>query len=239
MNILWLRLDKNQYTTVADFVLDIRRVFANCLRYNAEAANPLRIVAREMLISAEALMIYFLQVGGAHVLPYSPLLSCWKMVVDGLDHLLTLTTSEGHLLAHYFLHPPSYYFGGIYPTDYLIKVSTPMDVGTITTKLIEGTYQALDDITRDIELIHSNCSSYYKGNDGPERENTVSMISQALKVGQILLAKIQPLHTSDRTAPGSKNLIDVQKPPNSILHRVLKELRATSFTDKFTKVSLV
>jgi len=233
------RLDKNQYKTVAEFAMDIRRIFANCLRYNSEAANPLRAVAREMMTSAEALMIYFLKFGGEQVIPYPPLLSCWTKVVDALDQLLTVTTSDGHLIAHYFLHPPSsYFFRGTYPMDYLEKIPTPMDLGTVTSKLMEGAYQTLDDLIRDIELIHSNCSLYYKDKEGPDRENTL-IIGQALKVGQILVGKIQPLKTLERSAPGSKNLVDIKKPPQTILKRVLQDLRATSFTDKFTKVGFL
>jgi len=224
---------------VAEFVLDIRRVFGNCLRYNSEAANPLRVVAREMLISAEALMIYFLKPGGEQSLPYPPLLHCWRKVVDALDHLLTLTTSDGHLIAHYFLHPPSYYFGGTYPSDYLEKISTPMDLGTITSKLIEGSYSSVEDLIRDVQLIPTNCSVYYKDKDGPERGNTLIMIDQAQKVGQGLLGKIQPLLNMARSIPRLDNLVDIKKPPQTILHRVLKELRATSFTDKFTKVRCI
>ena len=189
-----------------------------------------------MLISAETLMVFFLKFGGQHVFPYPPLLYCWRKIIDTLDHTLALTTTDGHLTAHYFLHPPSYYFGGTYPLDYSEKISTPMDLGTITSKLIEGSYQTLDVLIRDVQLIPTNCSLYYKDKDVPERE---IMMSQSQKVGQYLLGKIQPLFNLDRPVPGPKYLVDVKKPPHSILNRILKELRATSFTDKFTKVGAI
>mmetsp|Transcript_30399 Transcript_30399/g.44991 ORF Transcript_30399/g.44991 Transcript_30399/m.44991 type:complete len:113 (+) Transcript_30399:1150-1488(+) len=47
------KLERDSYSTATDFVLDLRRVFGNCLRYNTTKQDSLRPVAVDMLKTAE------------------------------------------------------------------------------------------------------------------------------------------------------------------------------------------
>ena len=136
------KLDKNEYQTVAHFVLDLRRIFGNCFRYNTSIKDRLRPVAGELLQTAEDLMVTFLVRGqkpGGNMNGelYPPILYCWELCIKVLNTLFNLTNpDDGQATALYFLHPVSFYFGGQLPPDYLSMVKKPMDFGTITSKYV-------------------------------------------------------------------------------------------------------
>jgi len=131
------KLDRNEYSTVAQFVLDLRRIFANCLRFNTSMKDRLRPLAAELLATAEDLSVTFLITG--QKLPasdvYPPLLYCWSFCIKVLNTLFNLTNPcDQQPTVLYFLHPVTMYCGGQYPPDYLTLVKKPMDFGTITSK---------------------------------------------------------------------------------------------------------
>ena len=136
------KLDKNEYKTVAQFVLDIRRIFANCLRFNTSMKDQLRPVAVDLQATAEDLMTTFLVRGqklptGNPADLYPPLLYCWSFCIKVLNTLFNLTNPvDGQPTVLYFLHPVTMYCGGQYPPDYLNLVKRPMDFGTITSKYV-------------------------------------------------------------------------------------------------------
>lgn len=67
--------------------------------------------------------------------------------------------------------------------DYLDKVSTPMDFGTIMSRLQEGEkagwkkchYLKTENVLRDVQLVFDNCFAY---NDGPGDEVTRELCSE-------------------------------------------------------------
>lgn len=126
------RIDKDEYTTVAEFVRDLRRTFANCFRYNTsisdlKSTDGFRPVATKMLTHAEEYLAFFIGRTEAPNMVYPKLLYCWKICLSVLDTLLLLTNPEDGLqTAHFFLHPVSFFFGGSFPPEYLQKVSTPI-----------------------------------------------------------------------------------------------------------------
>lgn len=135
------KLDKNEYRNVGQFVLDLRRIFANCLRFNTSMKDRLRTMSVELLSTTEDLQVAFLirgqnpplQAGAPDV--YPPLLYCWSFCIKVLNTLYNLTNpSDGAPTVLYFLHPVTCYCGGQYPPDYLTLVKKPMDFGTITSK---------------------------------------------------------------------------------------------------------
>ena len=136
------KLDKNEYKTVAQFVLDIRRIFANCLRFNTSMKDRLRPLAVDLQATAEDLMTTFLVRGqklptGNPADLYPPLLYCWSFCIKVLNTLFNLTNPvDGQPTVLYFLHPVTMYCGGQYPPDYLNLVKRPMDFGTITSKYV-------------------------------------------------------------------------------------------------------
>ena len=137
------KLEKNEYKTVAHFVLDMRRMFANCLRFNTSMKDRLRPIAVDLLSTAEDLMATFLIREGQQqrlntvetTNVYPPLLFCWSFCIKVLNTLFNLTNpSDGQPTVLYFLHPVTMYCGGQYPPNYLNVVKRPMDFGTITSK---------------------------------------------------------------------------------------------------------
>jgi Bromodomain len=154
------KIDKNQYKKLESFVTDLRRVFANALRYNTSIKDSLRPVAVECLEQAEILLLMFV----ARQAPqsYQPLLYCWKVCIGILDTLYNLVNpTDGQPMAYYFLHPVSVYCGGKFPPDYVEKVSKPMDFGTVTANLVEGKYQTAEAFATDCKLVLQNCQAYY------------------------------------------------------------------------------
>eukprot|EP01083_Nonionella_stella_P129431 392749_1 len=96
-----------------------------------------------MAQTSEDLMILFLPKTKKPM--YKKLLYCWKRCLEIIDDALALKNpDDGYPTVHYFLHPVSFYFGGVLPPDYLGKVKNPSDFGTITSKVLEGVYQNIE-----------------------------------------------------------------------------------------------
>ena len=237
-------MDKNLYPTVSDFVFDVRRVFANCLRFNAEAGNTFRPMSKEMITSAEDLMNLFIAKVETHGPVYPKLLYCWKTCLQLLDSIIALknvykNTDNEFPTAHYFLHPVSFYFKGPTPPEYDEKVKVPMDLGTITSKLFEGFHQTVDEFVADCHLVPANCRAFYG-----ERDDGAMYISQASILDKFMSQHLENLQRYDRSPPGidERNRflnappIKVLKPPKTFLTSMLQELRNSTYTDKFTKV---
>ena len=237
------KLDKGTYKNgIGDFCLDVRRIFANCLRYNTSIKDSLRPVAVEVLETAEKLFKAFFGPSsgpGIGTPPYPPLLFCWKLCIEILDTLYNLVNPiDGQPTVLYFLHPVSYYCGGSFPPGYLEKVITPMDFGTVTGKLIEGRYQTVEDFADDCRLVISNCHTYYNG-----REDGRIYLDQANRLNDCLTRQLDQLARYVRTSKGaSDRLRSVQpvvlpRPPQALLASLIQELRALKYTDKATKIT--
>lgn len=235
------KLDRNQYPTLSEFALDVRRIFSNCLRFNDNAENPLRPIACEMLSSAEIMMHLFIQQPEAAVPLYPKLLYCWKMCMQILDEILKLKNpDDGFPTAHFFLHPVSHFWGGKFKEDYKEKVTQPMDLGTVTAKLCDGTYQTVQAFIADCHLVPSNCKAYYS-----KRDDGTCFISQAERLSQFMSKKLETLLCYDVSVDGIKakkiatnpnSMKVLNKPPIAFFSNLLEELRGSTYTDKFTKV---
>jgi len=239
------------YTTDAEFVLDLRRIFGNCLRFNtSNGKDSLRPIAVETLEKVEQISNFFLAKSeftnkpAANVTPlYPSLLFCWKLCVNVIDTLYNLTNQEDkHHTAFYFMHPVTYYFGGALPTDYLNKAPRPMDFGTVTSQLMEGQYTSLDQFESDCELVLSNCMAYYGG----KAESKV-FCDQAARLNQVLQQQLDALNRYVKSSAGlaaqksarlgiSTSTL-LPKPPIPLLLTILAELRDQKYTDKMTKIT--
>jgi len=233
------RLDEDTYSTVSEFILDFRSIFGNCLRFNALAGDSFRPVAESMTRTTEDLMHLFVQSHCAKPL-YPKLLYCWKSCLQILDKALTLKNPEdGYPTAHYFLHPVSFYFGGQLPHEYLEKVRTPIDFGTITSRLFEGTYQTAQEFASDCRMVTTNCKAFYAGN-----QEGALFILQATRLEQFLAPLLDGLKRYDASQQGvnAKKLAqnpfieDLTKPPKSFMTSLLQFLRGVSYPDRATKV---
>ncbi len=236
------KLEKNQYTTIGEFVLDMRRIFANCLRFNTSVKDSLRPVAVDVLSAAEDLMAFFIAKPELPAVFYPQLIYCWKLCVSVLDTLCNLTNpNDGLPTAYFFLHPVSVYCGGNFPVDYLEKVPRPMDFGTVTSLLIEGHYQTVEAFAADCRLVVGNCMSYYGGRaDGRE------IIEQANRLNAILSQQLDALIRYDQSPTGAAAkssassytaTVKLEKPPEALLMSILAEMRLVQYTDKATQVT--
>jgi Bromodomain len=236
-------LDRGSYSTVAAFVLDMRRIFGNCLQYNTSIVkDSLRPVAVETSETAEQLMAYFLGKPEIPQQAFPPLLFCWKLCLSVLDTLYNLTNPDDKVpTAYFFLYPVSFYFQGHLPPDYLEKAPRPMDFGTITSKLVEGQYASVDQFEADCLLVIENCMAY----NGSKPENK-SFCQQATRLNETLQQQLEALNRYIKSPPGlaakraaelSVSTCTLPKPPIPLLSSVVQELRDIKYTDKQTKIA--
>eukprot|EP00586_Coscinodiscus_wailesii_P006030 CAMPEP_0172489522 /NCGR_PEP_ID=MMETSP1066-20121228/19577_1 /TAXON_ID=671091 /ORGANISM="Coscinodiscus wailesii, Strain CCMP2513" /LENGTH=1702 /DNA_ID=CAMNT_0013257455 /DNA_START=188 /DNA_END=5296 /DNA_ORIENTATION=+ len=246
LGTLAAKLEGDKYKKIADFVRDLRRIFANCLRYNTGRNDGFRPVATDVLEVAEESLALFLSKrtdstgsSSSSSIPYYPrLLHRWDVCVGVLNKLLDVTNpDDGHQTAHYFLHPPSFYFGGgELPKDYLAKVRTPMDLGSVTSKLIEGDYRSVGAFVADCCLVCKNCISYHTG-----KETGKSFIEQAKRLQRYMEQEMGSLMRFDPA--NHSEAASILENPNSpvprktLLVALLQDLRAAQYTDRFTKLS--
>jgi cell division septation protein DedD len=235
------KLEKNEYTSISAFALDLRRIFANCLRYNTSIKDSLRPVAVEALLTAEQLMTAFLAKPENPTVVYPPLLFCWKLCLSILDTLYNLTNPEdGQPTALYFLFPVSFYCGGQFPPDYLDKVSQPMDFGTVTAKLIEGQYLSVGEFEADCKLVIENCMAYYGGTaDGKvftDQANRLKVVLQQQMDALNRYMKSPAGAAAQRQAQLAVSSVHFPKPPIPVLLGIMEELKALKYIDKATKV---
>jgi Bromodomain len=249
------KLDKNSYKKLDHFVLDLRRVFANALRYNTSIKDSLRPLAVEGLQCAESLMLMFLArnftspSGGGTQYCYTPLLYCWNVCINIMDTLYNLVNpSDGQPMAYYFLHPVSVYCGGKFPPDYLDVVKKPMDFGTITANLVEGRYQTIESFSSDCRLVIQNCQTYYQGKD----EGRV-FVEQAMRINECLSTQLSQLARYDKSMKGeserrkvaqlfnpsriTQEMILPNQPPVALFLSIIEDMRALKYTDKGTKIT--
>lgn len=232
---------------MSDFVLDLRRIFANCLRYNtASSKDDLRAIARNILITTEQFLHLFItvglgsSVGSSKAASYPKLLYCWKTCLEIIDAILDLKNPDDTLqTVHYFLSPASFFFGGKLSQKYKDKVKSPMDFGTIQSNLIEGKYQNVDTFVHDCKLVTANCKMYYQS-----EENGETFIAQATRLEDFMLSRLDALVQYDRSEKGleakkialNPTAIKLLKPPNTFYSSMLDDLRSLTYTDKYTKV---
>ena len=252
------KLEKGLYKKLDAFVFDLRRIFANALRYNTSIKDSLRPLAVEGLQCTEQLFMMFLArncsvSGGSNSsasAPYTPLLYCWNVCINILDTLYNLVNPiDGQPMAYYFLHPVSVYCGGKFPTDYLELVKKPMDFGTITANLIEGRYQTTEAFANDCRLVVQNCQTYYQG-----KEESRVFLDQAMRLNECLSTQLSQLARYDKSMKGeserrklqqlinnptriSQELVLPNQPPIAIYLSILDEMRSMNYTDKGTKIT--
>ncbi|CAH0372284.1 unnamed protein product [Pelagomonas calceolata] len=166
------------------WVLRMRRISANCLRYNTDTRFPeLRQDAKFYLKALEKEL-------AQKVRPVLQSVGCPTQAIDAaVPKLLRnwpqiLEALETSILAHYDDLPPkaqiSYYFlhpfGAYFPSpdqkefvdDYARHVSEPICVGDVVSRLIEGTYDSLEPLKKDVSKVFANAMQYY-GPDGAGR----------------------------------------------------------------------
>lgn len=232
------KLENGSYGSLPDFVLDLRRISANCLRYNTSMKDSIRQSAVNVLKTAEDLMSVFLTTPESP--PYPRLLYCWTLCINVLDTLCNIVNpSDGHQLAYCFLHPVSFYFGGQFPPGYLDIIDKPMDFGTVVSNLLEGRYQSVAEFASDCRLIIQNTKTYYG-----DKEDGKVYVEQAERLDQVLSQQLDQLARYDKS---SKAQLDKERahqsetpvvtPPVPMLLSIMEEMRALKYTDSATKIT--
>lgn len=157
-----------------------------------------------------------------------------------IDALLKIKNpDDGYQTAHFFLQPVSFFCEGQWPHGYLEKVQKPMDYGTIVQNLITGVYDSAEKFAVDCRLVTSNCRSFYEGTeDGPVFMEKVNRLEQAL---QKQLAQLSSYDKSDKGAKAREKartkMLTIKKPEQAFLQDILRDLRATTYTDKSAKIT--
>lgn len=242
LGTMWSKLDENQYTTVSEFVMDMRRVFGNCLVFNNTAHDSFRPVAVKMISLSEDIMHLFIQNhqdlnGGGRL--YPTILYCWKECLEIIESALELKNpDDGFPTIHYFLFPVSFYFGGVLPPEYSEKVKTPMDFGTITSRIVEGFYQNVEDFVSDCKLVTSNCKLFYT-----DRSDGSIFVGQAQRLEDFLSTKLDlllqynasPQGDYARKVAANPALMILKTVPQSFMLNALEALRNLNYVDKATK----
>jgi hypothetical protein len=110
------RLDKDQYSNISDFVMDLRLIAANCLQFNTTVDDSLRPEATEFLTTAEDLCKFFVAKPEVPNVVYPALLHCWADCLRVIDELINMTNPGDKMqTAWFFLQPVTYFCGGEYP----------------------------------------------------------------------------------------------------------------------------
>jgi len=234
------RLDKNQYSTVAEFVLDLRRICSNCLQYNTTIDDSFRPIATDCLTTMEQLCKFFIGKNESPKIVYPRLVYCWEECLKVIDALLKIKNpDDGYQTAHFFLQPVSFFCGGQWPHGYLERVQKPMDYGTIVQNLITGVYDSAEKFAADCRLVTSNCRLFYEGTeDGPVFMEKVNRLEQGMAKQ---LAQLSSYDKSDKGAKAREKfrtkMLTIKKPEQAFLKDILRDLRATTYTDKSAKIT--
>jgi len=131
------KLSSNQYDAFAGFLADFSLIISNCKLYNAEGSDVF-----EMAVRLE---------GEWDKLVKS--LRNWKD--DAKKILINLKKNSN---AIWFLEPVDW--KGLGLKDYPDIIKSPMDLGTVGTKLAGTEYENLDQFWSDVYLVWSNCMKY-------------------------------------------------------------------------------
>ena len=238
---LYIRLDKNQYSTVDEFVLDLRRIASNCLQYNTTVNDSFRPVAVEFLTLAEDLCKLFIAKPELPKVVYPCILYCWADCVRVLSALINIKNADDeHQSAWFFLHPVTFFCGGVYPEGYTEKVKKPIDFGTIVQNLITGHYTSVAEFAADCRGVVENCRTFYAGDDDGaifiEKANRLSTLSMEKNLAELLQLDQSDKGAKAREKAASKFMV-MKRPEPSFLRNIMQELRAATYTDKASKIS--
>ena len=167
------------YANLADFSADFHLIISNCKTYNAEHSPVF-----QMALALEA--------------EFSKLIkSAAKRWQDEAKRIITSLKKE--TASSIFLEPVDWKSLGL--TDYLKIIKTPMDLGTVASKLSADEYRSIDAFLDDIYLIWSNCMTYNA--DGSEVFNlALSMKNETDKLKAELLLPPQPFAPALKPAAG-------------------------------------
>ena len=122
------------------------------------------------------------------------------------------------------------------PIGYLEKVKKPIDFGTITHNLITGLYTSVVQFASDCKQVVDNCGTFYRGNaDG------AILCEQANRLLTCIMKHLTPILDAEKKNASSistpKPVMTIKRPKKEFLKEVMRELRATTYTDRAAKIT--
>ena len=167
------------------WVLNCRRIASNCLRYNTDPRFPelrndakfyLKALEKELLMKVRPVLVSVGCPASAIDTVVPKLLRNWDKVLEALESSILSAYDDTVVkaqTAYYFLHPFAAYFPSAdqqdFVEDYAKHVSTPICVGDVVSRLIEGTYGSLEPLKKDVDQVFANAIRYY-GENGAGRQ---------------------------------------------------------------------
>ena len=154
------KLDKSGYSSVEDFIRDVRLVWGNALKYNPPE-NPVYALADRMDAEFEKKLAELsgVPLTTAPAAGAAPAAAAKGPAVPFKDVKALLKILDSHKLSQPFRTPVDWEKGGL--TNYLQVVERPMDLGTIGAKL-DGAepYATTAELLADVDLVWANCIKY-------------------------------------------------------------------------------
>ncbi len=151
------KLHTGMYSTVEMFLRDLRRVFANCVRYwgptGPTGAQTITDEALSLLMLCEETL--------------TPKLSTWRLCKHWMKCVRVLSglLAKGEKRTYIFLKPISFYYDGVIPEDYIPTVLYMSDIGSLTSSLLEGDIASPQGFVRECVRIFHNCQMYTEHED--------------------------------------------------------------------------
>ncbi len=148
------KLHNGMYSTVEIFLRDLRRVFANCIRYwGPTGMQPIISEALHRLKLCEDNL--------------TPKLSNWRLCKSWMKCMRVLSglLAKGEKVTYIFQRPVSFYYNGAIPKDYIPTVLYMSDIGSLTSSLLEGDVASPQGFVRECVRIFRNCQMYTEHED--------------------------------------------------------------------------
>ncbi len=148
------KLHGGMYSTVEIFLRDLRRVFANCVRYwGPMGSQPLVTEALQRLKHCENAI--------------KPKLSNWRLCGSWAKCMRVLSglLAKGEKVTYIFQRPVTFYYNGAIPEDYIPTVLYMSDIGSLTSSLLEGDIASPEGFIRECVRIFRNCQMYTEHDD--------------------------------------------------------------------------
>ncbi|OMJ27517.1 SWR1 complex bromodomain subunit bdf1 [Smittium culicis] len=154
------KLNQGSYSLFDDVDSDIKQIFENCFLYNGKD-SPISTMAKHLQKAySNLLKKYNSQLTSQEEsnVPSAPVVDTKAQLKHCSAILKELYKKQHYDIAFYFYEPVDYVALDI--PSYPKIVKTPMDFGTINTKLINNQYNSSDDFYNDVKLVFQNCYKF-------------------------------------------------------------------------------
>jgi hypothetical protein len=162
LGTLSAQLQSKNIHSPEEFAVLMRRIFANALRYNYRLRGPEAADTKAIRAHAKNILFQFESEWKSTYPTIKRALPELKECLVVIDDLMKVSSADPGSVAaaDSFIDPIPKYYGGQHPDKYLDIVKKPMDIGTVISNLVEGSYTNVEEMRRDMLLVFSNCEAY-------------------------------------------------------------------------------